>query len=431
VTDLRVAIIGGGLSGLLTALALEIRGVNEVAVFEAGPAAGGVARTLRSNGYALEPGVGSFPWPHPALTPLLERAGIKVAPTQAHRRFVYQQGQLHDVTRPLRALRLLPGSARLRALAEPVGRRRPATDDPSLGEFLRGRLGSRAGEVAAQLMAAGVFAGDPERLSARSAFPMLTSLVDGHGSLARGLWARRHQRPSPPPRAHLPAGGIDHLADAIGAHLGPRLRLQSRVEELVRSGNAYRVGAVTAASVVVAVGGKAAGALVGGTVGEELTKLVTAPVVVAGFSAPASEAPLPPGFGALILESSPVLGTLFESSYAPGRAPPGQSFVKVIAGGARHPDVAGWDRTQVESVLGREVAKVLSWSGVPRLELTATRSIPQYPPGHGRWLAGLETHLQGSGIHLGGWCYRGPGLSQLAVDAHRLARAITGDASLG
>lgn len=429
-TDVQVAVIGGGLSGLLTALALEARGIGEVAVFEAGSAAGGVARTLRSHGFALEPGVGSFPWPHSALTPLLERAGVQVEPAHAHRRFVSIDGKLHDVTRPLRALRLVPWSARLRVAAEPIARWRPRDEDPSLETFLGRRLGRTAGRVVAQLMAAGVFAGDPAKLSTRSAFPMLTALVEAHGSLAAGMWARRRSSPSAKPRTHLPAGGIDQLADTIASHLGPRLRLGTRVTRLERAGNAYRVGAITAATVVLTVGGEAAAPLVGGAVGAELGKSVTAPVVVAGFSAPAAAAPLPQGFGALCL-GAPVVGILFESSYAPRRAPAGDTFVKVIAGGATHPEVAGWDRARVESVLGREVAGLLSWAGAPRLELMANRSIPQYPPGHSRWLAGLEGQLAGSGIHLAGWSYRGPGLTQLAIDARRVAEAIAAGANLG
>ncbi|HKX76191.1 MAG TPA: protoporphyrinogen oxidase [Acidimicrobiia bacterium] len=430
-TDVQVAVIGGGLSGLLTALALEERGIGEVAVLEAGPAAGGVARTLRSRGFALEPGVGSFPWPHSALTPLLERAEVKVEPAHAHGRFVSLDGKLHDVTRPLRALRLVPWSARLRMAAEPLVRWRPRDEDPSLETFLGGRLGKTAGRVVAQLMAAGVFAGDPAKLSTRSAFPMLTGLVEAHGSLAAGMWARRRSLDSKKPRTHLPAGGVDQLADTIASHLGPRLRLGTRVTRLERTANAYRVGAITAAMVVVTVGGEAAASLVGGALGADLGKTVTAPVLVAGFAAPAAAAPLPQGFGALCLGASPVVGILFESSYAPERAPDGQTFVKVIAGGARHTEVAGWDRARVESDLGGETAGLLSWAGAPRLELIANRSIPQYPPGHRRWLAGLEGQLAGSGIHLAGWSYRGPGLTQLAIDARRVAEAIAAGANLG
>jgi oxygen-dependent protoporphyrinogen oxidase len=412
------------LSGLLTALALERQGIEEVVVFEAGGVVGGVARSLRADGYVLEPGVGTFPWPHPSLTPLFELAQVTVEPTQAHRRFIYLNGELNDITHPGKALRLVGWKARLRVAAEPLVRSRPVSTDPDLASFLIGRLGDRAGQLAAELMAAGVFAGDPSRLSVRSAFPMLVALVESHGSLGAGLWARRNQRPSPRPRPHLPGGGMDRLVDTIAAHLGDRLRLNAPIRHLERDRGGLRIDDVSSEQVVLAVDGSEAASLLGGMVGKELLGAPKAPVVVAGFSAPAIAAPLPDGFGVLVPGPSPLLGILLESSYAPGRAAPGQSFVKVIAGGALHPELVEWDRSRVETVLGREVARVFAWPQSPQLELMAVRSIPQYPPGHGALLADLEVQLAGSGIHLGGWSFRGPGISQLAIDAHRLAGTI-------
>ncbi|MDP3983374.1 MAG: protoporphyrinogen oxidase [Acidimicrobiia bacterium] len=424
-----MAIVGGGLGGLFAALALEAVGVDDLLVLEATGTAGGVARTLRDDGYALGPGASSFLLPNPALSPLLERVGAKVEPAHASRRFVYMGDRLRDVSAPTRALGLLPFGARPRVLAEPFVKGARSEEDETVEGFLIRRLGKGAGVLAGRLMAAGVFAGDSQKLSVRSAFPVLAQLEAQHGSLARGMIARLRSRPAGAvrPHPHIPVGGIDGLADAFVAHLGDRFRSDFPVSRIASDRSGWRLAGpeeVAAEHVVLAIPAREASRLLPGDTGEALTRTVSAPVVVAAFSAPAEECALPVGFGALVPGGLAALGVLFESSYAPQRAPQGRSLVKVIAGGARRPDVAEWTSDRVQGELGEEVQRILGWPQAPELEILARRAIPQYPLGHQEWLASLERLVGGTNLHLAGWSYRGPGLAQLAANASRIARAI-------
>ena len=96
-----VVVIGGGLGGLFVACEVVRRGGRPL-VLEASPRAGGIAATIREDGYLLEPAAGSFLLPHPQLTPLLESAGATVVPASdaSHRRYVFNYGKLFELAGP-------------------------------------------------------------------------------------------------------------------------------------------------------------------------------------------------------------------------------------------------------------------------------------------------------------------------------------------
>jgi len=429
VIDVRVAVIGGGFGGLLIAIALELAGVDDVVVVEASDQPGGCARTVRARGYALEPGAGSFSLPHPALGALFDQCGVCVEPARSRRRFIHDGDRLAEVTTSAQVLSRLSLPTRIRVLAEPWRRRPAGLDDESLSSFLHRRLGKKAGTMAAELMAAGVVAGDGDRLSVTATFPMLPQLEIQYGSLVRGMLARRRGRVAglPRPQPHIPCGGMDVLADSMAKHLQGRFRPSFPVSAVGGVANGWRVEGpddLTARHLVLALPAMAAATVLGGEAATLLRQASMAPVVVAAFSGKADDCPLPDGFGVLCPGVGPTLGILFESSYAPGRSPAGRSLVKVIAGGARSPEVSDWSDQVLARSLGEDIKRVLGWSE-PQLEAMARRTIPQYPLGHRAWLARVES-LTGDNLHLGGWSYRGPGLAQLAGDARRIASVITG-----
>ena len=102
-------------------------------------------------------------------------------------------------------------------MAEPLVHLAPATGDETLAGFLRRRFGVETGMVgASSLLAAGVYAGDPEWLSARAAFPYLVALADSRGSMvlcvllcccADGSSGSRPTIDAPSRRRDAPDGG--------------------------------------------------------------------------------------------------------------------------------------------------------------------------------------------------------------------------------
>ena len=431
-----VIVVGGGLGGLLVAAEVERRGGRPL-VLEAGPMAGGVAATVREDGYLLEPAAGSFLLPHPHLTPILEAARATVVPAEqaARRRYVFDRRTLFELAGPgALATRLVSGRGKLRLLREPWVRPPAEYADESLQSFLGRRLGPEVGRLGATLMAHGVFAGDPDRLSARAAFPAFVALEEESGSLVRGGVSRARARPkgAPRPSVHVAPHGMAELAAELAVYLGDGFRPDWPVAAVERNGDEWLVsgaGEERAAAVVVALSPVAAARIVPEPLATLLTEANTAPVAVVGLGGRSADVPVPAGFGALTGPDSDVhaLGLLFESSYAAGRAPARHRLLKGIYGGAADPGVLALTDEQLVELAVEDAGRILgvqvqpSWTRVVR----HLPGIPQYDVGHSAWIARLGTATAGmEGLHLAGWGYRGIGVSSLAKDAVELADTI-------
>lgn len=433
---MRVVVVGGGLAGLFAASELMANGVDDLLVVDKADEPGGVTRSLYRDGFLLEPAAGSFTLPHPHLSRILGRASGEVEPAEgASIRHVYIGGGLVTLRPSPMALvtPMLSISAKLRALSEPLVPSGAARDEESLAAFCRRRFGHRAGSLLSSLMAGGVFAGDPERLSVDAAFPVLAEMEREHGSVIKGALRRRRQRPDDVvrPRMHIPVGGMTELSRALASSLEGRLRGEFTVEALHREGDDWVLEGterLTARTVVLAVRPEVAAELLGGDMADTLSRAVSAGVVVAGLGGK-GPSPLPAGFGALVGpdEGMMTVGALFESSYAPHRAPDGSWLAKVIVGGARNPEVDLWSDEDLVARATEELGAIIGSDLSPGfVELTRhDPGIPQYVTGHAAWLADLDGMLENRpGLHLTGWGYRGVGVGGLATDAANLADYI-------
>ena len=436
-SDVDVIVVGAGLGGLLVACEVTRRGGRPL-VLEARPSPGGVAATVRDGGYLLEPAAGSFLLPHPQLTPILEAAKVSLVPAHdtAHRRYVYDRETLFELAGPAAVVTgLVSPGGKLRMLKEPWVKPPAHITDDSLRTFFERRFGPEVGRLGATLMAHGVFAGDPERLSARAAFPALVELEDRAGSLVRGGFARARARPkgAPRPNVHVAPDGMAALAAELGASLGDAFRPNWPVEQVRRDGGQWMVsgeaGDERAPAVVIALAPAAAARVVPEPLSALLGQAMAAPVAVVGLGGTSADVPAPAGFGALTGPDSNVhlLGLLFESSYAPGRAPLRHRLLKGIFGGAADPEVLERTDRQLIDLAIEETARILgvmpqpSWTRVIR----HTQGIPQYDVGHLAWLDRLDAATaELGGLHLAGWGYRGIGLSSLAKHAGQLGETL-------
>jgi oxygen-dependent protoporphyrinogen oxidase len=413
-----VVIVGAGMSGLLTAHALIAAGVEDILVMEGLPHPGGVARTVLRDGYALEPGVGTLPTgllPFPADLQPVSGPGT---------RYLHTRGRLLPLTPAVALSPVAAARAKARAVGEVFVP--PGAGDETLGEFMERRFGPLGVDLA-YIAASGVFAGDPDRLSARASLPRLTGLEESAGSIIRGLWAGRRR-----PRVHrvVPVPGMSTVADAGARLLGDRFLPGRTVAAAHRSGVWWVVDGsdrIFSRHVVLAIGPHRAGQIVGGEARRLLSRAVTAPVAVLGLGG--GSLSTPPGFGALVARDAGLatLGVLFESSYAPHRAPTGHGLVKVIAGGAIRPGVVDWDDHRLAATVCDEVARVIGAELDVSFVEIVRRSIPQYQVGHRGWLDSVESALPPA-LHLTGWGLRGVGIEQVAADARRVAASIRAEA---
>ena len=422
-----VVVVGGGISALALALRLHERG-RRVLVVDAAERPGGNFQTKRvatpEGEWLLDLGPNSFGDAATELMDLIGRAGaldrLVRAPDTGGRRWLYRDGRLREVpSSPPKFLAspILPLSARLRLLAEPFIRPRPAdAPEESLAQFCDRRLGRPARKKLLTPVVGGIYAGDPEELGAESSFPRMVALEREHGSLIRAAM----KGAGPPSRGRLSnfAGGMTDLPAAIAARLGGAISSGNPVLRIEREGALWRVvpekgGAIMAQSVVIATPAFVAGELLeilSPAAAHELFAIRYAPMAVVHVGVQRGTAvALPEGFGFLVPreEGLRILGAIFSSHLFPGRAPEGHHLVTVFAGGRLDPEAPDLPEDDLRAFVLSDLRAALGDIGEPALFHVTRwpRAIPQYEVGHRARLGRIaEATRPLAGLHLlGNW----------------------------
>jgi oxygen-dependent protoporphyrinogen oxidase len=236
----RVVVVGGGIAGL--AVASKLGG--NVSVLEAGSRAGGNIRSERRSGYLCEWGPSGFLDDAPATLEACTRLGLGARVTRAgadaNDRFIVRGGRLRKLpSSPLGFLGSdvlsLPG--RLRVLMEPLIRAQRDDNDESVFDFAARRIGSEAARVLVDALVTGIWAGNADTLSLRSALPKLAALERKHGGLFRGMIAERGgSGGAMGPKGRLASfpDGLEELPAAYASALGSNVRLNTRVTAIER-----------------------------------------------------------------------------------------------------------------------------------------------------------------------------------------------------
>jgi protoporphyrinogen/coproporphyrinogen III oxidase len=409
-TDCDVLVIGAGISGLTAAFELQHRGFS-VEVIDAAERAGGVIGTAREQGFLCERGPNSILDTTPLINQLLERLGIlderiDMNP-RASKRYVLKRGRLMALPMSPPAFVVSPlfsPAAKLRLLREPFIPRAPVSSEESVAEFVRRRLGRAFLDYAIEPFVAGIYAGNPDELSVRAAFPRLHALEQRYGSLLKGqIRGARERKARGEQSKHVAKSfsfrnGMQTLTDALAAASGS-IQLERRAAALYRCDDG-RIGVETqsrdgdiqirAGAVVLAVPADAAAALVAAFLPDAaaaLDAIPYAPVasVVRAYDRSAVVHALD-GFGFLAprVEKRRILGCLFSSSMFAGRAPPESVLVTTFVGGRRNPDLALQSEDDIERNVSDELVQLIGARGAPVLSTVTRwrRAIPQYTLGH-------------------------------------------------
>ncbi|OJH34286.1 protoporphyrinogen oxidase [Cystobacter ferrugineus] len=451
---MRVVIVGGGISGLVLAQGLRARGT-EVTLLEAGAEPGGNIQTHRRDGFVTEAGPNSFLDREPTLRALAARLGIedriRTADPSAKRRYLYSGGKLRALPQSPPALiksDLLPWTAKLRMLGEPLTRRGP-TGDESLADFGRRHVGNAATEVLVDAMQTGIYAGDMEALSVAAVFPKIAQLEKRHRSLLLGMVRERKAERAAPTPAGTPAttgavasfdGGLGVLVKALAGALGPALRLQARAVGLRRETAGWRVAVeergqhteLEADRVVLAVPAFTAAELVrplDTALATQLDGIAYAPIAVVHLGFAPGAVPPQDGFGFLVpaVEKRRVLGVIHVSSTFPWRTEGGRVLYTCLIGGARRPDLVELDEAALVTLAREELRLMAGVTAEPILTEAVRwkRGIPQYNLGHlGRLAAIDEGVTRLPGLFLTGNAYRGVGLTDCVREATGLVDTL-------
>lgn len=425
-----IAVIGGGITGLTAARELHRAGLT-VTVFEKNAHVGGAITSFEKDGWLIEGGPNSLQQTA-EVTALLAELGLEpqrvLANPAAKKRFILRDSKLVPVplsppallTSPLFSLR-----ARFRVLAELLMRPRVRTTDTSLASFVDAHFGPEVVDYGLNPFVAGVYAGDPEKLSARYAFPRLWQLERTHGSLLRGFRAEAKERRARGDTSGVPSiisfeRGLQTLPDALAASLLPgALKTDTTITNII-PGRPWKVISTRSGTVettefdaiVLALPASGLAQLVFGTLGERLLASLDhqphPPVssLFLGFNKEQVSHALD-GFGALIpaCERRTFLGVLFSSTLFAHRAPDGHVALTVFAGGTRQPETARLTTTALVSRVMPDLRSILGINGDPVFTHHTfwPKAIPQYNVGHERFVEPLtRCENDNPGLFVGG-----------------------------
>jgi len=413
VESLSVIIIGGGISGLTAAYKLQQAG-HSVTVLERSERVGGAMGTHLEDGWLSEFGPNTILETNTKIKSLITELGLdkeKVYPNSvSSNRFIVKNAKLHSL--PISPFSFLSSSlfnwkSKLKILREPFVPKWQNHYEESLSEFVLRRLGKNFLDYAVNPFVAGVYAGDPDKLSIKHALPKLYQLEQDYGSLIKGRIkkAKLPAQPSEIPRNLAKMfsfkGGMKVLPETIASKLKNSIKFDAKVEQVQKMNGEWEVKFVQSDESKTL---NAESLIYAGT-GHQLSncKIINTKELDLSFG---NEIDYPPvsvltlgyhrdqvqhnlnGFGVLVpeVENLQILGALFNSSLFPGRARENHVAITVFIGGARQPEFALMSEEKRLEIAVKNLGILLGITGSPAFAFHKqwTKAIPQYNVGYGK-----------------------------------------------
>ncbi len=461
----RIAIIGGGISGLSAAFYLEkarAAGADlEYTLFESGQRLGGSMYSDRVEGCLVEAGPDSFLTEKPWALSLCKELGIAdqlIGSNDAQRKtyilvngrlVVMPDGLMFMVPTQLVATALSPlfsWSTKLRMARELLHPPRPMQSDETVAQLVERHFGAEVVDRLADPLLSGVYGGDAAKLSARAVLPRFVEMEEKYGSLSRAMLAahkkmmatRKHP---PPPLFTSLQDGMQQMVDAIAARLDPEsIRLRTHILRVYPedASSSWRVavemnGEERFDAVLIATPANVAGTLLDGVdrgLARNLLDITYSSSITVTLGYYMDQlAGLPPGFGFLVprSEGTRMLACTFVHNKFPHRAPQDKGILRCFLGGARDEAVLGLSDDEILETVHRELRDILKLDARPIFARVYRwrGAMAQYEPGHIARVQRIEKHVaEIPGLALAGNAYHGIGVPDCIRSGMEAANAL-------
>ncbi|MBO4210656.1 protoporphyrinogen oxidase [Micromonospora echinofusca] len=464
----RVAVIGGGITGLAAAVRLRDHApaATEITVYEQSGALGGKLRTGELAGSAVEFGAESFLMRDPAgggsaavaLARRLDLTGAIVHPTVGQAALLVDGrlvpipgGTLVGVPGDLSTLTAVAG---LPADPDPdEGRPLLAPDaDVPVGALVRARLGDQVTDRLVDPMLGGVYAGRADHLSLATTMPALARAARVEHTLTGAVRAAQSAAPRAPgtPVFGTIDGGMSRLVEAAATASGATVRRHAAVRALTPTATGWRlvVGPTPAAetveadAVLLTVPARPAARLldsfapqVAATVG----MLDYASVALVTLALPEPELPQLSGFLVPATEGTLIkAATFFTTKWGHLRRSDGVALVRASVGRYGEETLLHRADDELLDLVHRELSAVLGAPLPAPLAGHVQRwggALPQYTPGHLDRVAAARAALRAAHptLALAGAGYDGVGIPVCVrsgeTGAEEIIKALGGSGS--
>ena len=465
----RIAIIGGGISGLSAAFTLEEKrqsgaGIQYV-LFEAAPRFGGVMVTDRADGCLIEAGPDSFLTEKPWAADLCRKIGLGdqlIGSNDADRKtyiVVHKNGRDRLVVMPDGLMFMVPTKilptvlsplfslrTKMRMAAEWFHPPHKAEADETVAQMVERHYGSEMVDLLADPLLSGVYGGEATDLSVRAVLPRFADMESKHGSLGRAMLAARKKMAGAakaPPRPLFSSlkEGMQQMVDAVVARLdAANLRTSSPVQSLIPQDDGWTVAAGYQSdhfdAVIIAAPAHAAAAVLQSAdenLARELASInySSSVTLTLGYDEKVRRS-LPPGFGFLVPRSAGhrMLAATFVHNKFPHRAPENRAIVRCFLGGARDEAILNQTEDQILAIARDDLRQIIGLTAEPIFTRVYKwkSAMAQYSVGHLERLQRIEAlRLKIPGLALAGNGFNGIGVPDCVRSGTEAATKILSD----
>jgi protoporphyrinogen/coproporphyrinogen III oxidase len=444
----RIAIIGGGISGLSAAFTIEEKQQSgtpiEYVLFESSKRLGGVILTGRVDGCLVEAGPDSFLTEKPWAAELCEKLGIEdqlVGSNDAQRKtYVLAKGKLELMPDGLMFMvptKILPTvlsplfslGTKVRMAAEWFQPPRKEPEDETVADLIKRHYGDEMVELLADPLLAGIYGGEASDLSVRAVMPRFADMESKHGSLGRAMVAARKKidtAPEVPARPIFTSlrDGMQQMVNALVERVDANaVKTSSCVQSIIRQDDGWTVCAGYQTdhfdAVILAIPAPAAAAVLQATdeiLASELSEIqyTSSVTVTLGYDEEVRRS-LPQGFGFLVPRSAGrrLLAATFVHNKFPNRAPENRALIRCFLGGARDEKILQSGEKEILQIVHDELRQILAIRSEPLFARVYKWKavMAQYSLGHLERLQRIESLRQ----HLPGLALAGNGYSGIGV----------------
>ena len=457
----RVAIIGGGISGLSAAFALEESrhaGTVDYVVYESSSRFGGVLRTERIQGCIVEAGPDSFITEKPWAAELCRNIGLGdqlIGSNDTDRKtYILVRGRLVPIPDGLMFMvptKILPTGfsplfswgTKLRMARELFHLPRVADGDESVSSLVERHYGREMVDRLADPLLSGVYGGEAASLSVRAVLPRFAEMERTHGSLGRAMLVARKKiprsatNPAPPLFTSL-KNGMQQLVETLIPRLSPAsLRPSTPVNSIQPEAGGWEVTSGSQSdlfdAVILAVPGVAAArilSLCSPELSSELSAIAYSSSITVGLVYDRQvRQTLPPGFGFLVprSEGKRLLAATFVQNKFPHRAPDDRALLRCFFAGSNAENIWQLSDDEIIAIVRNELQQILGLRAMPLFARVYKwkSAMAQYDVGHLERLDRIERlRQQWPGLALAGNGYRGIGIPDCVRSGRDAAQQV-------
>jgi protoporphyrinogen/coproporphyrinogen III oxidase len=444
----RIAIIGGGISGLSAAYTIDEKRRSGTPVqymlFESSPRLGGVLVTDRVDGCIVEAGPDSFLTEKPWAADLCAKIGLGdqlIGSNDSERKtYIVAKGKLVEMPDGLMFMvptKIMPTvrsplfslGTKIRMAAEWFRPPRKASEDETVAEMVKRHYGPEMVDLLADPLLCGIYGGEASQLSVRAVLPRFADMESKHGSLGRAMLKARKKSavtPSVPARPLFTSlkNGMRQMVDALVARLDAKaLKASAPVLSVIRQDDGWTVCAGYKTdhfdAVIIATPTHAAAALLE-TADENLARDLSeiqyssSVTVTLGYDETVRRT-LPAGFGFLVPRTAGhrMLAATFVHNKFPHRAPENRAIIRCFLGGARDEQILQASEEEILQTVQRELREIVNLNAEPLFARVYKwkSAMAQYSVGHLERVQRIESFRQKlPGLALAGNGYNGIGV---------------------